>query len=234
MSVKLEVFTWMLMSNKLPVILDLFCGAGGCAKGYYDAGFEVVGVDISPQPRYPYTFIQYDALKFLQDYDLSLFDSIHASPPCQFYTQLNFKGKEQHPDLVNRIRFLLLQTGLPYIIENVVGAPMKKPIMLCGTMFDLGVIRHRLFESNVQLEVPIHKSHHKQNDFNLDFSRVYGSDFQSKKARIDMGIDWMVKSELSQAIPPVFTEYLGKQLMKLIQQRDNVDRISQVLLSNIM
>src|SRR4051794_33336295 len=113
-----------MQMSKRPVLLDLFCKAGGAARGYYDAGFDIVGVDIEPQPRYPYKFVQYDALRFLQDYDLSVFDAIHASPPCQLYSALNYMQKNMsHPDLVKPLRFLLVQIELPYIVENVVGAP---------------------------------------------------------------------------------------------------------------
>lgn len=204
-------------------LLDLYCGAGGCAKGYADAGFEVIGVDHRPQPRYPYQFIQYDAKQFLLDYDLSLFSAIHASPPCQQYSVCNFFLQRDYPDDIREIRFLLLQTELPYVIENVPLAPLNDPIMLCGTMFGLGVIRHRSFESNVSLTVPHHPMHHKQDGMTGTFETVAGNLYSVRSGRKAMGINWMIKSELSQAIPPVYTEYIGIQLLEYICRRDNFE-----------
>jgi len=133
-----------------PRLLDLFCGAGGAAKGYHDAGFNVVGVDINPQPHYPYEFIQADAMTF----PLDGFDVIHASPPCQRYSVVNrgIGNHMSHPDLLPGTRDRLVDSGVPWVIENVVGAPMFFPTMLCGSMFGLGTStglwlrRHRLFE----------------------------------------------------------------------------------------
>jgi len=142
-----------------PKILDLFCGAGGASMGYHLAGFEVVGVDIALQPNYPFEFHQADAMAF----PLSGFDAIHASPPCQAYTRmarglLQSQGRaKEHPRLIEPIRARLLESGLPYIIENVEGAPLIRPIRLCGSSFGLDVQRHRLFEvlpSSVLMSVP--------------------------------------------------------------------------------
>jgi DNA (cytosine-5)-methyltransferase 1 len=210
-----------------PYLLDLYCCAGGAAKGYYEAGFEVIGVDINPQPRYPYQFIQYDAKEFLQHYDLSLFSAIHASPPCQLYSSTNYFLKREYPDDVAAIRFLLSQTELPYVIENVPQAPLRNPMMLCGLMFGLGVIRHRAFESNVFLTEPPHPKHHKQQGMTGAFTTVAGNSYQVKRGREDMGINWMIKKELSQAIPPVYTEYIGRQLMNHIRRTDNVEAVRQ-------
>ena len=141
-----------------PRLLDLFSGAGGCSRGYADAGFEVVGVDIVPQKNYPYEFHQADALTF----PLDGFDVIHASPPCQHFTNmLNWdeSKKDAHPDYIDSIRQRLQATGKPYIIENVPGAPVERMIMLCGAMFGLRVYRHRYFESNVFLFQPEHPRH---------------------------------------------------------------------------
>ena len=142
-------------------LLDLFCCAGGAAKGYSDAGFEVVGVDINPQPNYPFEFIQADVLNmdigFLQD-----FDAIHASPPCQSYSDLAKRNRnaDAHPRLIEPVREMLDKSGRPYVIENVEGAPLQNPIVLCGTMFKgLRVIRHRLFEANFPLVAPEHIPH---------------------------------------------------------------------------
>src|SRR3990167_5832997 len=128
-------------------LLDLFCGAGGAAMGYHRAGFDVVGVDINPQPRYPFEFHQADALTF----PLDGFDAIHASPPCQAYTAMRRLGKNagsNAPELVDPIRSRLVGSGVPWVMENVVGSPLLNPLMLCGSSFGLGVQRHRLFEGS--------------------------------------------------------------------------------------
>lgn len=144
-----------------PLLLDLFCGAGGAAMGYHRAGFDVIGVDLNPQPRYPFEFHQCDALEWLS-YEQNEFDAIHASPPCQRYTALakgNNANVDDYPDLIAPTRELLQETGLPYVIENVPSAPLRYPITLCGEMFGLSVIRHRLFESNLPLLMCPHRPH---------------------------------------------------------------------------
>ncbi len=210
-------------------LLDLFCGAGGASEGYARAGFEVVGVDIAPQPRYPFKFYQADALHF---YAISRFDVIHASPPCQHYSDLAKRNKNasDHPDLVATVRDILVKSKVPYVIENVDGAPLIDPVVLCGTMFPpLRVLRHRLFESNVKLVAPPHPKHPlvytfdkrkkhygKLNEWD-DFVMVNGGgNCTVAAARDAMGIPWMQKSELNEAIPPAYTEYLGKQLLERI------------------
>jgi DNA (cytosine-5)-methyltransferase 1 len=142
-----------------PRLLDLFCCAGGAAMGYHQAGFEVVGVDIAPQRRYPFAFIQSDALK-LDPRFLALFDAIHASPPCQAYSKAQRLRKNDHPDLIIPTRKMLEATGLPYVIENVPGSPLRSPATLCGGMFsELKVYRHRWFETNQPLWWPAHRPH---------------------------------------------------------------------------
>jgi len=208
-------------------LLDLFCCAGGAAMGYNRAGFEVVGVDIAPQPRYPFAFIQTDVLALDQRF-LRSFDAIHASPPCQRYSDLAKRNgnAEDWPDFVAPVRAMLAAAGRPWIIENVEGAPLINPVMLCGTMFPgLRVLRHRLFESNILLTAPAHgkhplvfthdkrKGHHGKLDQDTSFVQVTGGGNCSKANAADaMGIDWMTKNELNEAIPPAFTEYLGRQL----------------------
>jgi len=208
-----------------PRLLDLFCCAGGCAMGYHRAGFDVVGVDINPQPRYPFEFQQADALTF----DLSGFDAIHASPPCQAYTVLGGREDLSHyPDLVDAVRERLQASGKPWIIENVPGAPLRDPITLCGAMFGLRSYRHRLFESSVRLIAPPHPRHavrvnrrgenRREHWANGGFITITG-DVGVYCGPEAMGIDWMSGNELSQAIPPAYTEYLGRQLMAALMTR---------------
>jgi DNA (cytosine-5)-methyltransferase 1 len=202
----------------MPKLLDLYCGAGGASMGYYNAGYDVVGVDINHQSRYPFEFIQSDVFEFLRTYDLREFDVIHASPPCQLYSALNWVHKKDYPDHIERLRFLLIQLEKPYFIENVMHSPLNcSSLMLCGTMFDLKVQRHRLFESNIRgIVQPVHHKHELKVVNGDMFSIVgNGGSFTIKEAREAMGIDWMIKKEITQAIPPKYTEYIGNQLLKM-------------------
>lgn len=211
----------------MPKLLDLFCKAGGASVGYHKAGFEVVGVDIKKQKRYPFEFIHADALEVLADLDfLKQFDVIAASPPCQTHSVTkhlrNAQGKTTNKiDLIPDTREALIASGLPYVIENVSGAPLLNPIQLCGSSFGLGVRRHRIFESNMDLVGSI--CDHKTQGRPIG---VYGSMRDNipnggktaetiEQARIAMGIDWMIWGELVEAIPPAFTEYLGKQIRRI-------------------
>jgi DNA (cytosine-5)-methyltransferase 1 len=211
-----------------PRLLDLFCGAGGAAMGYHRAGFEVVGVDIKPQPHYPFEFHQADALTW----PLDGFDAIHASPPCQAHTTLRvMHNARKHPDLLPPTRARLRAAGVPYVIENVRGAPMPNAVMLCGTVFGLGVKgydrelrRHRLFETNFPLLVP--PCHHAKatigiyGDHARDRRRTRGGesgvDFPRREqlalGREALGMPWATWKELSQAIPPAYTEFIGNLL----------------------
>ena len=209
-------------------LLDLFCCAGGAGTGYSEAGFEVVGVDIKFQPNYPYDFVVHDALALHPDF-LSSFDAIHASPPCQSYSDLAKRNgnADAWPRLIEPVRQMLTNSGLPYIIENVEGAPLMNPVVLCGTMFKgLRVIRHRLFESNFPIFVPKHGKHPKVHTFDKrkahygkthdmrDFVQVTGGgNCTIAAARDAMGIAWMNKGELNEAIPPAYTRLIGKQLL---------------------
>ena len=144
--------------SKKPRMLDLFCCAGGAAAGYAKAGFEVVGVDIDRQPHYPFKFIQADAME-LDSKFIASFDAIHASPPCQAYSDLAKRNGNAHewPRLIEPVREMLMRSGKPYVIENVDGAPLLDPVVLCGTMFKgLRVLRHRLFEANFPIIPPPH------------------------------------------------------------------------------
>lgn len=195
-----------------PVLLDLFCGAGGCAVGYARAGFEVIGVDIVAQPRYPYRFLQADALTF----PLSSFDVIHASPPCQLYSVTWPLWHRDYPDVLPLVRERLWKSGKPFLLENVVGAPLPGAILLCGSMFGLDVLRHRLFESNVLLFAPGNCQHRgtvKEGQYVSVFGKG-GNGYTKERGSQAMGIDWMTVRELSQAIPPVYTEWLGRQVMQ--------------------
>lgn len=220
-------------------LLDLFCCAGGAAKGYYAAGFEVVGVDIDPQRRYPYEFIQADALKLAPDF-LASFDAIHASPPCQSYSDLAKRNgnADAWPRLIEPVREMLMATGRPYVIENVEGAPLINPVVLCGTMFpELRVLRHRLFEANFPIVPPAHGKHPKVHTFDkrkshygktnewVDFVQVTGGgNCTIAAARDAMGINWMSKNEINEAIPPAYTCFIGEQLLAHISVGVSLER----------
>lgn len=221
-------------------LLDLFCKAGGCSEGYRRAGFtEIIGVDIEPQVNYPFQFIQMDAIEFLRTQDLSSFDVIHASPPCQRFSGVQALSKarnnsyKEHPDLIAPTRELLQKSGKPYVIENVVGAPLIAPITLCGAMFEgLRVYRHRLFESNVPLTAPRHEPHNDSTPSAGNgvspkgFISVCGTGgvkgMNSKEIiaywSMAMGINWMTRKELAQAIPPAYTEHVGKQIIEYLNR----------------
>jgi DNA (cytosine-5)-methyltransferase 1 len=201
-----------------PRLLDLFCGAGGAAAGYARAGFEVVGVDLVDQPRYPFEFHRADALEF----PLDGFDAIHASPPCQRYSAITrVAGRSgDHPDLVDPIRTRLLATGLPYVIENVEGAPLRDAFLLCGSSFGLAVRRHRRFElldppllvppcqhDGPALQVNGHPGGSSRRDPRMRFGSV-------AEWRVGMGVDWMTGPELAEAIPPAYTEWVGSRLLE--------------------
>jgi DNA (cytosine-5)-methyltransferase 1 len=180
-----------------PRLLDLFCGAGGCSAGYAAAGFEVVGVDNEPHPDYPFEFRLGDALEVLEDRAyLDGFDVVHASPPCQAYSKLAALHDEEHPELVEPVRDLLEAWGGRYVIENVVGAPLRGALMLCGSEFGLGAVcvdgrrrqlrRHRLFESNVWLMGAGGCQHRGEHE------------------------------DVAQAIPPAYTHFIGEQLVEAL------------------
>ncbi len=206
---------------KRPALLDLFCGGGGAAFGYYLAGFRVVGIDIKSQPHYPFEFHQADALT----YPLEGFDAYHASPPCQANTVLfpnALHGKDYgHKDCIPETRNRLGKTGKPWVIENVPNAKMNTVIILCGTMFGLKVFRHRLFESNIMLLQTPHQKHQgktagkgrfpRNNDDYWTITGHLGNIIGASEA---MGITWMTMPELVESIPPAYTEYIGKYLIE--------------------
>jgi DNA (cytosine-5)-methyltransferase 1 len=222
-----------------PRLLDLYCGAGGIADGYVRAGFVVVGVDHEPQPNYPYTFCHADALDILRgiiDHPEETRDqlgivAVHASPPCQLFTAYKRHGRVWSGwlDLIGPTRELLDLTGLPYVIENVPASPLKDPVMLCGSMFDppLEVRRHRCFEANWPLLPPAWPCRHdllERGAWPAATNRQEGSRRTAEigvwRIPLDaqlaaMGIDRpMTRHEVSQAIPPVYGELIGEQLIE--------------------
>lgn len=221
---------------RTPILLDAFCGAGGCAKGYQRAGFYVVGVDIGPQPNYcGDEFVQADALEVLrlllagEEWNgrvLADFSAIHASPPCQASSSLCHLWKDRaHPELIPPTRELLVRTALPYVIENVVGAKLIEPFTLCGSQFGLGangrqLRRHRLFETN--FAVMVQPCQHRGQPVGV-YGHGGGADttrgYKGTKAEYEeaMGIDWATKAEIAQAIPPAFTTYIGSYLLAHIE-----------------
>lgn len=224
-----------------PRLLDLFCCAGGAGVGYHRAGFDVVGVDLKPQPRYPFAFLLADALTLDPEW-IATFDAIHASPPCQSYSDLAKRNgnADAWPRLIEPVRDLLVRSGLPYVIENVDGAPLLNPVVLCGTMFPgLRVLRHRLFETNFVLLAPPHgkhplvhtfdkrKSQFGKTDEMRDFVSVTGGGNCTVAAASDaMGIDWMTKNELNEAIPPAYTQFIGEQLKaQLFTRKASTSRV---------
>jgi DNA (cytosine-5)-methyltransferase 1 len=211
-----------------PRLLDLFCGAGGAAMGYHRAGFEVVGVDIKPQPHYPFEFIQADALDELVLPGFERFDAVHASPPCQAFTRAKHLrtaqgGETEALDLIEPTRRLLRRLGLPYVIENVPGAPLHG-VTICGSTFGLKVRRHRVFESNVYIP-PLPCNHkfqgrpvgvyHVLNDHVPQGGTTASTLEEGQEA---MGIDWMTWAELKEAIPPAYTKWIGHNLISVIER----------------
>lgn len=228
------------------MLLDLFCGAGGCTKGYQEAGFYVVGVDFKSQPNYcGDKFIQADALEMLAalaedkalfcgpGMTILTFDAIHASPPCQAHSDLAWHPQNRgndYPELIAPVRELLQAAAVPYVIENVEGAPLIEPTMLCGSSFGLPVQRHRLFESSFPMMGAGGCAHgalpkrfrlwRHGREYDSAFVPVYGTG-GGKAAEHwaeAMGIDWMTRREMAQAIPPAYTRHIGTYLMQAVEQ----------------
>jgi len=205
-------------------LLDLFCGVGGASVGYARAGFEVHGVDLKHGKRYPYPYTRADVLDVLQDHKfIQQFDVIHASPPCQTHSITqhlrNAQGKTTSKiDLIPETRAALIAADKPYIIENVPGSPLINPIQLCGSSFGLKVRRHRLFESNMPLEGSVcnHKLQGRPvgvyGSLNDEIPKGGKTAATIDEARDAMGMPWAIWTELVEAIPPAFTEYLGGQI----------------------
>lgn len=225
----------------------MFCCAGGAAYGYHLAGFEVVGCDIAPQPHYPFKMFVDDALNCIRTllkgetwngYKLSDFTMIHASPECKGYTNSNLSPKELYQKLIAPVRELLIKTGLPWVIENVLGAKhhMSASVLLCGSMFGLRMQRHRLFEISFASEVwlcPPRTCDHRNATINVYGHSVWDSSLEGTRrkdgrrrpdsvaaeiGRNAMGINWMNKEELAEALPPVYTEWIGQQLLVYLER----------------
>lgn len=225
-----------------PLLLDLFCCAGGAAKGYHDAGFAVIGADITDQPHYPYEHYKDDALNVLDillsgqawhGVTLANITAIHSSPECKAYTNCNLSPKHLYQRLIEAIRTRLQATGKFYVIENVYGAKkdLHASLMLCGSMFGLPMQRHRLFESNVWLYPPCACDHSNATigvyGHSVWDSSLEGTPRKDGKRRPDsvsievgrkaMGIDWMNINELAEAIPPAYTAWIGAQLLNALE-----------------
>jgi len=223
-----------------PRLLDLFCGAGGAAMGYHRAGFEVVGVDNKPQPHYPFPFLQMEALEAMdrlirgegltfsngETLYLKDFDAIHASPPCQLWSksakQWRIKGKV-YPDYITPIRWRFFEIHCLYVIENVIEAPLIQPMILNGGDFGINIHRPRAFETNFhipfrlncQLKKPLKMGRTPTSD---DVIQPVGHFAGVAEVGKRMGLIGLNQSELAQAIPPAYTEYIGKYLMKAVNK----------------
>lgn len=204
-------------------VLDLCCRSGGASKGIFDAGFEVEGVDIqSPKSKYPFKFYLGDALEF----PLDGYDAYFASAPCQRFSitsKIRPENLTKYPDLVSPLRDRLLATGKPFVLENVVGSPLRKDLVLCGKSFGLNLYRHRVFEIH-GFDVP-QPSHLKHRERTLDNGGTVPCVAGHLKGTTQlwqdaMGIDWMRKADLAQAIPPAYTAYIFKHLAKLTPLAD--------------
>lgn len=226
-----------------PKLLDLFCCQGGASEGYRRAGFDVYGVDLDPQPRYPFAFHRGDAIETLRAMSwsgpvpfahhdgtverlmLSDFDAIHASPPCQAFTLAQRLQGNEHPDLIGPIRRELRDVLVPWVIENVAGAPLIRPVELCGAMFGLETYRHRWFEASprLRIEKPPHPSHEARTTkmgrrpVDGEYMHIVGNFSGVDRARRVMDMDWANRDGLREAIPPAYAQHIGRSMMTQIE-----------------
>ena len=219
-----------------PRLLDLYCCEGGAAMGYHRAGFDIVGVDIVDRPRYPFEFVKADALAYLAQHGAG-FDAVHASPPCQAYTALAALSAREHPALVGPTRSALVALGRPWVMENVPGAPLPAAVTLCGSMFGLGadcpdgvwrqLRRHRLFEHHPDVDLwPPYTCDHRGQPVGVYGTggggvmntRRVGTTYKAGRtvAGDALGIEWMSRVGLSQAIPPAYTQHIGAALLAAV------------------
>lgn len=227
-----DVATSNGLGVRRPRLLDLCCCAGGAGMGYARAGFDVVGVDLVPSRNNPHPVIVADALEYLRAHGHE-YDAIHASPPCQRYARVTLRNRhgsrESHPDMVGRMREALQATGRPWVMENVPEAPLLSPIVLCGLSFGLGTLRHRAFEASFLILAPGgHVTHppnaRKAGLLTVAGHRQFAGDTVGAR-RAAMGIDWpMTNEEVTQAIPPAYTEFIGRQLLRVVSSSDGRGR----------
>lgn len=201
-------------------VLDLFCGVGGASEGYVRAGYEVVGMDIKPQPNYPYHFIHGNAME-INPLIFNFFDLIHASPPCQAFSWGARKGRtEKFPDYISEVRQML--EGHPFVIENIPTAPLLDPVMLCGTMFDLPLLKHRHFETSFPVDPPEHQKHIYRGVMDGHYLTVAGHGGNNKTGNFKisawqkaMDMPWAKsQAELAEAIPPAYTKFIGEMYLR--------------------
>ncbi|MEU8609367.1 hypothetical protein AB0C29_15325 [Actinoplanes sp. NPDC048791] len=218
-----------------PRLLDLCCCQGGASAGYTAAGFDVTGVDDVPQPRYPYRFVQADAIAYLRELirtrEILTYDLLAGSPPCQLHTKAWKIRKNDHPDLIAPMRRLFIASGLPYVIENVPGAPLRDPIELCGAMFGLHTYRHRWFESNLTLTAPAHP-HHTAATVKMgrpvtdgQWYHAVGNFSNVPYVRRDMGAPWMNRDGLRESIPWQYAHHIGAQALTRIRTAHRVSAV---------
>lgn len=215
-----------------PRILDLFCCEGGAGTGYARAGFDVTGVDIVAKPRNPHPVIVADAIKYAREHAHE-YDAIHASPPCQSYSKAMKHLATPQPMLIDGVREILVASGKPWVIENVIGAPLandsdlfgRHGVELCGTMFGLRIYRHRIFEASFQLPLPprpCDHTHHAMNPHGAEgCERIYaehGRQDPEKLWAAEMGVEWMSRHGAREAVPPCFTEWVGSAMMASLRR----------------
>ncbi|MFJ4915882.1 SAM-dependent methyltransferase [Streptomyces sp. NPDC088726] len=201
-----------------PRLLDLFCCQGGAASGYAAAGFDVTGVDINPQPRYPFRFVQGDAVEYVREHGAE-FDFIHASPPCQRYSRAQKIQRRDHPDLIAPTRAALAATGRPWVIENVeeAAAELRDPVVLCAAAFGMRTYRHRLFETGggFTFASPLHPAHRApltkmgRPRAAGHFAHYVGNFSGVQEARIDLRVPWMNRDGIRECIPPAYTQWIA-------------------------